>query len=212
MAGDYPRIFGQCKQTVVDGMQDLLRVAAGQVGPADRSGEEGVSSHQQTVRNEVEADASRGMAWCVDYPGCMIRDTHNHPLVGAGVGGRHVGSFNPKPSCLNIHHLQQDQVALVEQNGGSSRLLELQCASDVVDVGMGYDDLLQRESVLCKAHQNVRNIVAGVDDHGLACLLVADDGAVALQQSDRECLEDHEFIVCDSDEAYKCVVRFKWRR
>lgn len=62
MAGDYNRFVGQGQHCVVQRAHDLLHRAAGQVGAADRAGEESVAGDEFFFRGEVKADAALGVA------------------------------------------------------------------------------------------------------------------------------------------------------
>src|SRR6201999_3912493 len=70
-------------------------------------------------------------------------------------------------------------------------------AADVVDVAVRDHNLLQRELVLREESEDLRNVVAGVDDHRFAGRLVAENRAVALERADGKGLEDHASIVED---------------
>ena len=50
-------------------VDDLVGVAAGQVGPADASGEERVAGEDHLERREMEADGALGVTGGVDAPG-----------------------------------------------------------------------------------------------------------------------------------------------
>ena len=63
-------------------------------------------------------------------------------------------------------------------------LLEGEGAGDVVDVGVGYEDLTDGELVLVEESEDAGDVVAGIDDDGLAGGFVAEDGAVALEEAD----------------------------
>jgi len=65
----------------------------------------------------------------------------------------------------------------------------------VVDVGVSDNDLFDLEVVLADEREQIFDVVAGIDDHGFARRLVADDGAVALQRADGENFVDHGSIV-----------------
>ena len=62
----------------------------------------------------------------------------------------------------------------------------------MINVRVGYDDLLHGELVLAHDGENARDIVARINHHGLAGALIADDRAVALQRADGNDLVDHE--------------------
>src|SRR3979490_1765666 len=65
----------------------------------------------------------------------------------------------------------------------------------MVNVGVGDDDLPHLQIVLFDQGEDVFNVVAGIDDHGLARGFVADDGAVALQAANGDGFVDHWSIV-----------------
>ena len=66
VAGDDFGFVGQGEQAGLDGVDDLVVVAAGQVGPADAAGEECVSGEDHLERLEMEADGALGMAGGVE--------------------------------------------------------------------------------------------------------------------------------------------------
>ena len=65
VAGDYYRFVWEGQDRVVEGVEDFLHRAAGEVGAADGAGEEGVAGDQLFFCGEVEADAAFGMAGSV---------------------------------------------------------------------------------------------------------------------------------------------------
>ena len=64
-------------------------------------------------------------------------------------------------------------------------------SGNVVDVGVGDDDLFDGEAVGGEDGHNAGDVIAGVDDDGFVGVLVAQDGTVALQRTDWEDLVDH---------------------
>ncbi len=77
-------------------------------------------------------------------------------------------AFHPDPRCLQIQHLQQRVVILIEQNGSAGGGPQLHRPANVIDVSVGNDDLFDLKVVLLDEFQNVFNIVAGIDDHRFA--------------------------------------------
>jgi hypothetical protein len=92
---------------------------------------------------------------------------------------------------LNVHHFDQGQVVLVVEDGGAGELFEAVGAGDVVDVGVGDDDLLDGEVVFGEEGEDAGDVVSGVYDDGFAGGFIAEDGAVALERADGEGFEDH---------------------
>src|SRR5262249_4744831 len=96
------------------------------------------------------------------------------------------------PCGLHIQHLQQSKIILIEQNWSSGCGFELHGATHVVYVRVSYNNVFQREPRLTKNIQDFIYLVSGIDDHGLVRLLVADDGAVTLQQADGKNFVEHK--------------------
>jgi hypothetical protein len=81
---------------------------------------------------------------------------------------------------------------LVIEDGCCSELLETVGSCDVVDVGVGDDDLFDGEVVFSEEGEDAGDVVAGIDDDGFMGDLVAEDGAVALERADGDGFEDHD--------------------
>src|ERR1017187_74094 len=60
----------------------------------------------------------------------------------------------------------------------------------MINVRMGDDDLLHREPMMLYDGHHVFDVIAGIDDHGLFGLFIADHRAISLQRADREDLVD----------------------
>jgi len=112
-------------------------------------------------------------------------------VVEGVVGVGDDGGGNAEPPGLNVHHFDQGQVVLVVEDGGTGELFEAVSGADVVDVGMGDDDLLDGEVVFGEEGEDAGDVVAGVYDDGFAGGLVAKDGAVALEGAYGDGFEDH---------------------
>ena len=205
MAGDYYCFVWQRQDSVVEGVQDFFHRATWQVGAADGAGEEGVAGDQLLFSLEVEADAAFGVAG-------GVQDAGSDGAGGDGFsGGDAAVDFDlswggyADPGGLHVEHFQKSVVVLVEQDGGAGRGSEFHGSADVVDVGVGDDDLFDLEIVFADQGQDVIDVVAGVDDHGFVGGLVADDRAVALQRADGEDFVDHAFIVVRDCRCVRCV-------
>ena len=195
VAGDYHRLIRQDQDRVVQRAHDLLHRAAGEVSAADGSGEEGVAGDEFLLSREVEADAAFGVAG-------GVQDIRGERSGGDCFSGRDAAvdfyfsrRRHADPDSLRVQHLQQGKVVLVKQNGCACRGAKFHGSADVVDVGVGDDDLLNLEIVFTDDAEDVFDFVTRVDDHGFVRGLVADDGAVALQWADRDDFVDHGFIV-----------------
>ena len=183
----------------MNGGEELAGVATGEVGAADGAGEEGVSGQEEGLVGEVEADAAFGVAGGVEDGAGQASSTalrgdsdgDDLAIVEGVVRVLDCWSGNAQPAGLNVHDFDLSQVVLVVEDGSSGELLEAVGAGDVVDVGVGDEDLLDCEVVFGKEGEDAGDVVAGVDDDGFAGVLVAEDGAVALERADGDGFEDH---------------------
>jgi hypothetical protein len=72
-------------------------------------------------------------------------------------------------------------------------------------MGMGDDDLAQREAVLLEPGQNLWKAIAGIDDDGFACDLVPEDGAIAAQRTNGKTFKNHGSILDRSNRRLSLV-------
>src|SRR5580698_9654522 len=165
---------GQGEKPGADGVDDLIEVATWQVGAADAAGEERVSGDKQLERGKVETDGALGVAGGVKHL-CGAGFQAYALAVGEGFVGRsRFRGCDAQPGGLLVHDFQLRQIVLVQQDGRAGEALELEGAADVVDAA---------------------DLFAGINDDGLAGLLVTENGAVALQRADGEGFENHALIV-----------------
>ena len=129
-------------------------------------------------------------------------------VVEGVVGRADFGGGTPEPAGLDVHHLDQREVVLVVEDGRAGEGLEARGPGDVIDVRVGDEDLLDGEIVALEEGEDARNLVAGIDDDGLAGGLVAEDGAVALQRADGEDLVDHGDL--DRGENLATIAARRW--
>jgi len=179
----------------VDGIEDLFVIAAGKIRASDTASEEGISGKNHFERGEVEADGALCMARGVNHLGRVVLEA-DAAAVGEGFVGRGgFGRFYSEPSGLGGHHGEERQVRLVEVDGGAGERFEFKCSADMVDVGVGDENLLKGETEAGKPAVDSGDLVSWIDNDGLARFLVGEDGAVALEWTNRKGLEDHEAIL-----------------
>lgn len=188
-------VFGQGEQACVDGVEDLVGIAAGEVGSADAAGKEGIAGENHLERFEVKADGSLGVAGSVDDVRGVIGDADDAAVGERFVGWGGFGSWNADPCGLFGHDFQKGKIIFVEIDGCAGEGFQLERSADVVDVGVSDEDLLQDEAEGGETAVDSGDFVAGVDHDSFASLFVGEDGAIALQRADGEGLEDHGFIV-----------------
>ena len=135
------------------------------------------------------------MAGCMDDLGGIAVEADEQAVAEVFVRRSGFGSINAEPTGLFSHDFELGQVVFIHEDGGTGELFEFEGAADVVDVGVGDENLLELEAEGVEAASDAADFVAGIDDDGFASFLVSQDGAVALQRANGEGFEDHGFIL-----------------
>jgi len=195
VAGDDRGVAGQGEQACLDGVEDLVGVATGEVGSADAASKKGVAGENHLEWLEVKTDGTLGVAGGVNDFGWVVGETDEAAVGERFVRWRSFGSRNADPRGLFGHDPKLGKIGFVEEDGSAGEGFELERSADVVDVGVSDEDLLEGEAVGLEAAVDAGDFVAGVNDDGFASLFVGKNGAIALQRADGEGLEDHGFIV-----------------
>lgn len=195
VAWNHLGLVRQFEQARVDRFDDLFGVSAGKIGAADASGEECVPGNEHIKRCEMEAHRSLRVARGINHLRGVVFESHGLAVNEAFIGERDFRCGDAEPPSLLVHHLEQGKVVLVQKNGSARQSFELERASDVVDVGVGDEDLPQFEAKLAQPSVNAGDLVSGIDHNRFARGFVAEKRAVALERADREGLEDHSFIL-----------------
>jgi hypothetical protein len=191
VAWDDGNVIGKGEEGVVDGFDELAGVAAGEIGSANGAGEEGVSREEKSLLGEIEADAAFGVAGGVEDGAGQASNGNDLAIFEVGVRRGHFRGRDSEPSGLNVHHFDQGQIVLVVEDRRSGELFEALRSGDMVDVSVGDDDLLYGEVVMLQSADDAGDVVAGINDDGLAGGFVAEDGAIALKGADDEDFVDH---------------------
>jgi len=199
MAGNYDGLIGQGQNAVAQRAHDFLEGSPGQIGASDASREQRVAGDQQFLRGKIEADAAFGVSGSMENVRRQIACPQRFAISNTRFDCDFARRGDADPRCLYVEHLQQRVVILIEQDWRASLRAQLHGSADVVDVGVGYDDLLHVKLVLADDGKNVFNVIARIDDHGFARGLVADDRAVTLQRADGQDLVDHSLIFAQAE-------------
>lgn len=195
VAGQDPGVVGKGQKPSFDGLDDLAWVASREIGAADAAGKKGIAGNDHLERREMKTNRALGVTGRVqDFSGVAI-ETDAKAILEAYVGSGHIGCRDADPCRLILHHLEKGEVIFVEEDGSAREVLQLECAAHMVNMAMRDQDLLEFESKVGDTAVNPADLIAGIDDDGFGGVLVAKQGAIALQGADDESLENHADIV-----------------
>ena len=193
VAGMHDCVVGEREELSDEGFHDFFHGAAPKVGTADAACEERVAREEDrhgdgnfaSVRGKEETGAAWRVAGCMNHLSGQIaplqRVAFAQELVNFGDGWR----LDAEEAGLHLHRLIERNVIAVHQNRSARVVVEFFQPADVVNVCMSADDRFDGELMAAEQIHDAMNFVAGVEDDGFAGKRIADDGAVALQDADR---------------------------
>jgi len=105
------------------------------------------------------------------------------------------GDFEVEHGGLGSNYFDQRNIFLAVDDGCAGDLLEGERAGDVVDMGVSYEDLADSQLMFVEESEDTRDVVAGVNDDGFSRDFIAEDSAVALQETDGEGFAEHIGVI-----------------
>src|SRR5690606_5222567 len=186
--GDHQGVVVQGVEAIADGADDLLEVAAPQVGAANAATKQGVPRHQGLAVVEPETDGPGGMPRGVQ--GDTTAAAEILVVLKEMVGPGQPDGRQAKTPALLLDALPQEQIPLVEMDRRAGGSLDLPRGKDVVEVGVGVDDGDHPKTQGVEFIENKVGIAARIHQKRLAGEGVTDDRAVALQGADRKGADD----------------------
>jgi len=193
-------ILVEGQQLAVDAGDDLLWVRsalqrgdAGPRCPTDGAPEQSVAGATQLLPLEIITHRARRVPRAMQASQRQIW----RPLDDVAVGQERIGwrqwrrrKVHTEVPALLVNSLVQAEVALVHEDVGTRRRLQLRCSQDVIQMSMRYQYPLTSEAVLAQLVQDVLDVPSGVNNARLLGDVVSDDGAVATQRGNDEDLDD----------------------
>ena len=87
------------------------------------------------------------------------------------------------------HMFIESEVRLVQEHAGVGLLLQFGGGADMIDVGVGVNDLGHGEAVLVQTLDDILHLIARIDDDRFLGLRISQNDAVALEASYRKYVE-----------------------
>ena len=166
----------------LQGAQQLLRVAAGQVRPPAAAAKERVSGEEGVLA--AQGHPAGGVARGADHLEAQGADLHPVPVgIVFPVFGKVEGKVEVPPGFGVVLPVQIDP--------GAGLLRQGLHRAHVVKVPVGQENGPAAQAVLLQVVQDGVALVAGVDDGAVQARLVGDHVAVGLQLADGYGLDQH---------------------
>ena len=179
-------------QLLLNGIKNLSVRSAPQVRAANALLEKGVASKKNVLLScEMETCTAGCVSWRVQDPKFHAMTGNRAAVVKQAIDNASPGTRHSDPLGLHIEFIKEEDIRFVNRGRRSASLLKIVNRSNVIDMRVSADNLPGRESVFLEPLKYLLWIVSRIDHDGLARVLVRDDRAVALEQSDWKCLDDH---------------------
>lgn len=192
-------VVGELEEFGLQGIHDLIERAAPEIRAADAAGEKRVSRKELRlgeldvagIFGEIEADAAGRVAGSVNDIGLETAPTESVAFLEEMIDVDELGRFDTEEIGLHFHAVVKGKIVVVHHDGRAGVLMELGEAADVINVGVGADDDFDGELIAAEKAEDALDLIAGIDDDGLAGLGIADDQTIALEQADGQLDIDH---------------------
>lgn len=154
----------QWQQFSVDAVEELLMIAAGEIGTADRPLEEDIADKGDSPIRIMEDQMAWRMAGAVQHMQTLTANPHLIAFVQPAIRGevsrwrktRHLRPF--------MQALQQKGIALVWPFDGYAKLFgQVQGGTAVVEMAMGDEDAFDLEPMLSGLIEDAIEVTAGVN-------------------------------------------------
>ena len=155
MAGVDDSFVGEMHEFGFQRVDDLIERAAPKIGAANAAGEERVSGEELRfgemdftgILGEIQANTARRVAGSVNDVGLEAAPTESIAFLEKMIDIHEIGRGNAEEVGLHVHGVIEGEIVAVHHDGSAGVLVELGEAADVVNVGVGADDDLDREFV-----------------------------------------------------------------
>ena len=181
-------------QALDDAHDECVEIAAWKVSSADAPREQDITDERDLRIGIVEHHMARRVSRAVPDVQSAIADLDRLPVVQPLRRRERFNLGEPKHLRLLHQTVYPELIVGVRPDDWQAQVLgKGRSTSSVINVGVCDDDLFDLEVMFADQRENFFNVVAGVNHHRLAGLLVAHDGAIALQRADGKNLVDHNF-------------------
>jgi hypothetical protein len=143
------------------------------------------------VGGQVERHTAGSVPGSVDNFGEKVAPLEDVALLEELMNLDEFGRVHADEGGLDFHAAVEREIIAVHHDRSAGVLIELGAAADVVDVSVCADDGFDCEFVAAEEAEDALDLIAGINDDGLECAGVADDGAVALEHADGDLDVDH---------------------
>src|SRR5207237_10689281 len=168
------------REPVADAEEDLLRVPAGQVGPADAALEERVA--RIAVQPEEKTDRSLGMARRVQNPEADVLERKGRVLGQAGVDGERPEAGGQIGQVAISIPIKDGEIIRMHGDRRAGFRVYPGHTADVVDVSVGHEDPLHSQPILTNAPQDAVDPQSRIDHEGSRRLAPPDAVAVLTEE------------------------------
>lgn len=184
MAGENLGRGGKSQQLGLDRLDEEFVIAAREIGAPNGAAKESITGDDFALLGQVKADAAGRMAGGEKDAHLVAQAIEGLAGGEAPVNGEGFGLRDAGPLGLHGEEVVGGLVLGVHGDGGTEMALQLGDGTDVVNVGVGEQDLFDVEAGIFQERQDFGKLVARIDDDGAA--VAAQNGAIALENAQWE--------------------------
>ena len=171
----------ELEQTLLDRLQNQLRIAAPEVGPADAAAKQGITGEQKILLGrDTEASAAGRMPRRVNTEAVVPAELQTLAIFEFLINRLGGFEWNPKGAALHGHVVIEPLIARMQQDLCAGRRPHGGGSADVVEVGMGVQQVFDAQAQFLDALEDLGGIATGIDDDRFFGFVTGDDAAITL--------------------------------
>ncbi len=187
MPGNEHRVIAHGPELAGDAVEQLLMIAAGKIGAADRPGEQHIA-HPATPRlGLVEHHMARRVARAMPHGEGQRTELQGVAIGQPAVGRERLGGRKAEPLRLLRQGVDPELIARMRADDGHARALRyFRRGARVVDVRVSQPDRAQRHAGLDHRLQQTIHLAAGIGENRLLRGVIPHETGVLGKGGDRE--------------------------
>ena len=199
VAREHLRIVAERKEDPADRIDQGRVIATGQISAADRSRKQGIADEERLAgrppSSNLQADAARAVSRRVVRPHLVGPEGDHLSRRIENVDRRRRLDAQSEQGPLAHRLLVEKQIVAMEVDRRAQRPFRSRDAGDVIDVSVGQQDVAKAQRLTLREHQQLLDLVTGIDQHRLAGFLAAEHEPVLEKRADRLSLDYHQFVI-----------------
>jgi hypothetical protein len=180
----------QTVQPLSNGLFDAVEVSSPKIGAPDTAAKERVAGQHEIVARKMKTHGAGGMARGMERNCGDLTDQQFLLILEPIVRQRHRRVYHTEHPALQFKILPQLKIVLMQTDRRPRRLFHFTGGEEMIEVGMGMENVCDRQPQLAHLVEDPFVRPAWIDDDCLLRHRITDDRAIAAKGRNGKCFSD----------------------